>query len=258
MDAAREHFLADPRFAEQHDGHLARGDFLDHRERGLEACALADQFTGRVVILARGAQQFDLGLQFEQSIGEAFRLEILQILFRVVPLRDRSTDDATVTVALRGALDLTVEHEAAKQFRGVPGGVSDLHPARGCRVDPVVGTMDLRLVGVLPDEFAFADPARDIHFVFHRAHVHDPLEIVQLRAHDVDVVVARVRKQPPHEHRIARARGITHAGQYAACAIMTQGFDQFAAQFPHRTGVDHDHALLVEPDLSRVGHEAQA
>lgn len=256
VQRARKKLLADPGFAEQEHRDLAARRLLHHFECAAKTGRASDHVRRQTVqIPDRRAQLRHLGLQAEQLFGDRIRSEHAHEFGRVVPLLDRLADDAAGLITLADAIDFLVEDLAPHEGRREATGISDLRPAHGLGLNPVVTQMRLAFPRILPAEFAVEVPALAVQFETDRRDADDAFEGVQLRPGHEGFNVAAVGGTGADQLGVAHAGGIAHAHQKAARTGHAEGVDELLAQRGLGFGVHQQHAVLMQPDLARTRTE---
>ena len=121
---------------------------------------------------------------------------------------------------------------------------------------PEFADVDLRFVGVIPEELAVERAGLDVHFEGDRSDQHAAFEHVQLRADGECILDTFAVANLFRELRIACAGGVAHPGEDAARLVDPQRFDQLPAQGCEGRRVHQDHSAFVEPDEPFLGTEA--
>ena len=199
----------------------------------------------------------DLVLQLQQLLGHVIGLEVLQIVLGVVPVLAGLADDAALAVALAATVELFIKNESAHDGAGKAGGVADLGPAHRLVMHAEGVQMLFRLEGILPQELGVELALGDVDVDADRRDAHDAFQRVQLGADHQHLFVGQVRHQLARQLGIALPGGIAHAREQAACTLDAQGVDQLLAQRAEGTGVQQQHAVLVEGDRAIVELQLQ-
>lgn len=117
--------------------------------------------------------------------------------------------------------------------------------------------MDLGLEGVLPQHLRVVLLVGDVDVHLERRHPHDALRRVHHRPHEEQIVIGGVGHQAPGHAGIEFAGDEAHAGQHPPRPLHAQGVDEFPAQGPHGTRVQHEHAVFLEGDAPLLELHAQ-
>ncbi|MNM94871.1 hypothetical protein D3C81_1072910 [compost metagenome] len=253
MQRLGEHFFAHPRFtAEQHRGtggchlrNLMTGNA--ERSRNTDHVVLQRQAAGRAGRLYR----FALGWRPDRvHLNEVRRVPValLGAEFMIGQAICRIADNPAAAAACGHAFDLTVHHQLADKGAGITGGVAEGHPARSLVANPVVGYVLMGFTRVVPQVFPVEVAAFDVQVKVDRFHPHHTLQRMQPAAGNERAALVRCRPALAYQRGILATRRITDAHQDAPRAFAPDAFDQLAAQCTQRAGMQHDHALVVQPD----------
>lgn len=102
---------------------------------------------------------------------------------------------------------------------------------------------------IAPTEFTVIAAFFDIHLEFDRLDGHQAFEHMQLRADREHIGQWRIRAETSSQLGVVSAGVVSHASQQAARLLDPEALDEFSAEHAHRGRMQHQHALIVKPDM---------
>ncbi len=274
MDRPGHQLLAGAALAQDQDGRVDRGDDFpeldglpDRRARtehptvGLLPFDFGTKAGNRSVLRAkRLLLPLDRSQKVVQDLVQVMRLVVGVLASgRIGHLVGEADDEAAALVPHRLALGLDDDGVPSRGRRRVAGCIADERPADGHLAFAEQLQVLLGLVRVLPVGLDVVAPTFeiDLRFALVADHAGNTLQRVQRRPVVHVLIRGGVREPLGQRAVIGQAGRMPEPLHQRPCLVLADRLDQLLAQAPQRRGREHDHAVVLQPDLPFLRREAQ-